>query len=76
MAEPTHTPSRSTDRRSTAGWCHWHKGPSQTAVLVDAIERISGPPARLYACTPCREQRGLTPLAGRPAILADKGVQS
>ncbi|TLQ43497.1 hypothetical protein FEF34_10380 [Streptomyces marianii] len=41
------------------GWCHWHDGPSGTARLVDAHERQSGPPVALYACAPCREQRGL-----------------
>jgi hypothetical protein len=65
MAEPTHTPLRSTGRRSTASWCHWHKGPSETAVVVDAIERNSAPPIPLWACAPCREQRGLVPLADR-----------
>ncbi|MFJ8852331.1 hypothetical protein [Streptomyces sp. NPDC102437] len=43
------------------GWCHWHKGPSGTAVLVDVIEQGSGPGRQLYACAPCREQRRLTP---------------
>lgn len=63
MAEPTHQ----TDSGNTArGWCHWHVGPSQTAVLVDAIERPSAAPFSLYACAPCREQRGLVPLADRP----------
>ncbi|MFE7108377.1 hypothetical protein ACFU98_47535 [Streptomyces sp. NPDC057575] len=46
----------------SADWCHWHKGPSGTAVLVDVIEQASGPGAGLYACAPCREQRGLVPL--------------
>jgi hypothetical protein len=50
---------------STRDWCHRHEGPSQTAVLVDAIERPSTAPFPLYACAPCREQRGLTPLAAR-----------
>lgn len=58
MLEPTHTPSRRTD----ANWCHWHKGPSETALLVDAVEPASGPGKPLYACAPCREQRGLAPL--------------
>lgn len=44
------------------GWCHWHKGPSGTAVLVTIIEQGSGPGAGLYACAPCREQRGLVPV--------------
>lgn len=49
-----------------AGRCDYHKGPSETAVLVDAIEKNSAPPVPLYACAPCREQRGLIPLADRP----------
>lgn len=44
-------------------WCHWHEGPSQTAVMVDAVERRDDSPLPLYACAPCREQRGLIPLA-------------
>ncbi|GGT36697.1 hypothetical protein GCM10014713_33040 [Streptomyces purpureus] len=39
--------------RCTAGWCHFHKGPSGTAAMVDEHRR---------ACAPCREQRGLAPL--------------
>lgn len=65
MAETTHTPD-TPDTPSAVGWCDWHEGPSQTAVLVDAVERISGPPYPLYACAPCREQRALIPLADRP----------
>lgn len=64
MIEPTHTPPHSTDQ-TRADWCHWHQGASETAVLVDAIERNSAPPTPLYACAPCREQRGLVPLADR-----------
>ncbi|MEV8031374.1 hypothetical protein [Streptomyces sp. NPDC086182] len=64
MAEPTHAPAPSTEQAPDQ-WCHWHKGPSQTAVLVDAIEKNSAPPVPLYACAPCREQRGLIPLADR-----------
>lgn len=43
------------------GWCHWHKGPSWTAVLIEIVEQGSGPGAALYACAPCREQRRLIP---------------
>lgn len=43
-------------------FCHWHGGPSETAVAVKLVERNSGPPALLYACAPCREQRRLSPL--------------
>lgn len=44
-------------------YCHYHKGASGTAVAVKAIESGSGPGGFLFACAPCREQRGLTPLA-------------
>ncbi|GGX94885.1 hypothetical protein [Streptomyces fructofermentans] len=37
------------------------QGPSGTAVLVGAHERISGPSWPLYACAPCRDQRRLAP---------------
>ncbi len=53
-----------------SGWCHWHKGPSGTAVLVQVIEQNSGPGAALYACAPCREQRGLVPIAEQPDEVA------
>jgi hypothetical protein len=62
--ETTRTQAPRTDP-VPAGRCDYHKGPSETAVLVDAIERNSGPPVPVYACAPCREQRGLTPLADR-----------
>ncbi|NMI54235.1 MULTISPECIES: hypothetical protein [unclassified Streptomyces] len=65
MAQPTHTAS-TTDSPQRHRWCHWHKGPSEIAILVDAIERNSAPPIALYACAPCREQRGLVALADRP----------
>ncbi|MFD5508175.1 hypothetical protein ACFWIB_10425 [Streptomyces sp. NPDC127051] len=42
------------------GWCDWHDGPSETALEVQWGESCSGPPKPLYACAPCREQRGLT----------------
>ncbi|MFJ8766680.1 hypothetical protein [Streptomyces clavifer] len=48
------------------GWCHWHKGTSGTAVLIEMVERQSGPAYGLYACAPCREQRGLVPFVGQP----------
>jgi hypothetical protein len=60
MAEPTHAPTA-----RTAQWCDWHEGPSETAVLVEAVERNSGPPRVRYACAPCREQRRLAPLIDR-----------
>jgi len=65
MAKPTHAPALSTEQ-APGQWCHWHKGRSETAVLVDAIEKNSAPPHPLYACAPCREQRGLIPMADLP----------
>lgn len=44
-------------------WCNWHRGPSDTAVLVRIIEQASGPGGGLYACAPCRQQHRLTPEA-------------
>lgn len=56
----------STDRPTAGtGWCHWHSGPSMTAVLITTIEGASGPGFGQYACAPCREQRGLVPAADR-----------
>lgn len=43
-------------------FCHYHRGPSETAVAVDVVEVGSGPGKFLFACKPCREQRRLTPL--------------
>ncbi|MFD1274814.1 hypothetical protein [Streptomyces kaempferi] len=63
MEETTHSPAQSTAPEPVARRCDYHKGPSQTAVLVDAIERNSAPPIPVYACAPCREQRRLVPLA-------------
>lgn len=36
-------PSGATDAGPPGTWCHWHKGPSMTAVLIDAVEQTSGP---------------------------------
>ncbi|WP_335933975.1 hypothetical protein [Streptomyces sp. PTD5-9] len=46
---------------SETSWCHWHRGPSGTAALIEIVEQGSGPGAALYACAPCREQRRLVP---------------
>jgi len=59
-----------TTDRAEFGWCHWHKGPSGTAVLIRVIEQGSGPGATLYACAPCREQRSLAPFAEQPDVTA------
>ncbi|MET8478179.1 hypothetical protein ABZV68_13350 [Streptomyces clavifer] len=64
MTETTDTPPTSTG--PGYGWCHWHEGGSGTAVLVRVIEQGSGPGATLYACAPCREQRGLVPFVDQP----------
>jgi hypothetical protein len=47
-------------------YCHWHKGLSSSAVLVQIIEQQSGPGASLYACGPCRVQYRLTPVSEQP----------
>ncbi|WP_455361989.1 hypothetical protein [Streptomyces sp. SYSU K21746] len=50
-----------------AGWCHWHRGPSGTAQLIRTVPRTSGGDSAansLFACAPCREQRGLVAAAG------------
>ncbi|MBM9621811.1 hypothetical protein ACFQ60_17755 [Streptomyces zhihengii] len=60
----------STPPPTVFAWCHWHKGPSGTAVLIRIIEQGSGPGAALYACAPCREQRGLVPVDEQPDAVA------
>lgn len=60
----------STPQPTSFGWCHWHQGPSGTAVLVRVIEQGSGPGAALYACAPCREQRRLTPFVEQSDAVA------
>ncbi|MFI6895280.1 hypothetical protein ACIBM4_14300 [Streptomyces sp. NPDC050256] len=60
----------STQPPTVFGWCHWHKGPSGTAVLIRIIEQGSGPGAALYACAPCREQRRLLPVDEQPDAVA------
>ncbi|MFI5754302.1 hypothetical protein [Streptomyces sp. NPDC051569] len=56
------TPQSSTSTSGKAtGWCDWHVGPSETAVLIDVIEQGSGPGITWFACAPCREQRRLVP---------------
>ncbi|MGW2845662.1 hypothetical protein [Streptomyces sp. NPDC001108] len=49
----------------TTGWCDWHKGPSGTAVPVDAAGEGPDADAPRYACAPCRQQRGLRPVEER-----------
>ncbi|NJP70057.1 hypothetical protein [Streptomyces sp. C1-2] len=61
MAKPTHTAS-STNRPRGYAYCAWHRGLSQSAVLVQIIEQGSGPGAGLYACATCRAQHHLTPV--------------
>jgi hypothetical protein len=65
VEELTDTQGLRTDPEPDGGRCDYHKGPSSTAVIVDTIERQSAPPIPVWACAPCREQRGLTPLADR-----------
>jgi hypothetical protein len=47
-----------------SSFCHQHGGPSETALPVQFVARNSGPDVLLYACAPCREEYGLTPLRG------------
>lgn len=68
MSESTDTTP--TPAASAFGWCHWHKGASGTAALIRVIEQGSGPGAGLYACAPCREQRGLVPVDEQPDSVA------
>ncbi|OKJ31527.1 hypothetical protein AMK22_25995 [Streptomyces sp. CB01580] len=49
-----------------SGWCHWHKGPSGTTVLIEIVDQGSDPGTALYACAPCREQRRLVSYGERP----------
>lgn len=67
MAEPTHTPSASTEPKVKAiRWCSWHRDvTTDDALLIDAAEKISGPPTPLYACAVCRKAHRLVPLADR-----------
>lgn len=60
MANPTDATPASP---GASHWCHWHRGPSATARVIQAIERMSGPPYPQLACAPCREQRGLVAAA-------------
>lgn len=47
-------------------WCHWHEGPSDSALLVRIHEQGSGTGGgMLYACQSCRTKHGLVPLAER-----------
>ncbi|MFJ7207485.1 hypothetical protein ACIQWR_28590 [Streptomyces sp. NPDC098789] len=56
------------------GWCTWHDGPSETALVVQWGESSSGPPKPLYACAPCREQRNLAPPLARCQDVPVPGV--
>lgn len=42
-------------------YCHWHRGLSDTARLVQA-----GLAGRLFACERCRLKHKLTPIADQP----------
>ena len=60
--DPTATPAD--------GWCHYHKGPSGTARIVELVARQSGPDFARYACAPCRDLRGLKALDEPDEVLA------
>ncbi|WP_405808167.1 hypothetical protein OG729_25075 [Streptomyces sp. NBC_00210] len=47
-----------------SGFCHLHGSMSETAEVIQVVERPSGAaPYALSACAPCREERGLKVLA-------------
>lgn len=55
-------PSPASGARPIA-YCSWHRGLSDTALLVRIQqEAASGPGGLLYACASCRQQHGLTPI--------------
>lgn len=58
------TTDPSTPAADPTAWCHWHKGPSGTARLVDVIDQSSAPGSPQYACAPCRDQHHLTAIDG------------
>ena len=59
--EPRHLPADTDGTASTAAdYCHWHEGPTSTAVLVNVIGYGRYGLCE-YACAPCREQRALVP---------------
>lgn len=62
MKQSTDHPTQAAE--PDARWCNWHRGPSETALLVRIIEQASGPGGGLYACAPCREQHHLVPEVG------------
>ena len=64
MAE--HTQTTDTADKGQYAWCNWHRGYSTGARLVRIIEAGSGPGASMYACTLCREEHGLVPVADQP----------
>lgn len=61
MTQPPPTPRR-------VAYCSWHNGLSDTALVVQINnDSASGPNGGLYyACAPCRQQHGLTPLGDQP----------
>lgn len=61
MDESTQTESTADTPRGYA-YCSWHRGLSQSAILVRIIEQQSGPGVGMYACAPCREKHGLRPV--------------
>lgn len=65
MTEPTQDTPSPTIPQSLA-WCSWHGGFDGTCRLVRIVEQGSGPGGGVFACTPCREQHGLTPVADQP----------
>ena len=62
MAEITQAPAAGTIPSSFA-WCSWHKDFSRTCRLVRIDEQGSGSGGGQFACEPCRDKHGLTPVA-------------
>ncbi|MCM2580649.1 hypothetical protein [Streptomyces meridianus] len=51
----------------TRRWCTFHGDYAEDVELVRIIETGTGPGGMLYACPPCRQERGLAPLMDQPA---------
>ncbi|GGS82115.1 hypothetical protein [Streptomyces griseoviridis] len=67
MSEPTHeqptTDSPPADPVRFCGWCRRYRTGTALISMQDSATIPSAP--TLYACGPCRETRGLVPLADR-----------
>lgn len=52
----------STAEIRVVGWCSWHRDAADDVRIVQIDERGAGRGVVRYACGPCRERHGLTPL--------------